>query len=457
MKTLYLECGMGAAGDMLTAALLELMPDPEAAVAELNGLGIPGVQFSKEAVSKCGIGGTHMTVKVHGEEESEEMFHHHHEHHDHSHEQEHDHESACHEHHHDHEHIHEGHEHHHDHTHEHTHEHSHEHTHGHTHEHAHEHGDDGHTHHHHSSLHDIEHIVCGHLNIPDQVKQDVMAVYGLIAEAESHAHGVPVTEIHFHEVGTMDAIADITAVCLLMNKIAPDQVIVSPVHVGSGHVHCAHGILPVPAPATAYILNGVPMYGGAVKGELCTPTGAALLKHFATRFGDMPVMRTETIGYGMGKKDFEQANCIRAMLGETEDAGDSVLQLECNVDDMTAEELGFAMETILEAGALEVYTVAAGMKKSRPGTILCVLCHEDAKETLVRVIFRNTTTIGVREHRCSRYTLKRSFETVQTPYGDVQKKLSSGYGVTREKYEYEDLARIAREQGPSLAEVRKSI
>ena len=453
MKTLYLECGMGAAGDMLTAALLELMPDPDAAVAELNGLGIPGVQFSKEAVSKCGIGGTHMTVKVHGEEESEEMFHHHHEHHDHLHEHEHDDESACHEHHHDHEHIHEGHEHHHDHT----HEHSHEHTHGHTHEHAHEHGDDGHTHHHHSSLHDIEHIVCGHLNIPDQVKQDVMAVYGLIAEAESHAHGVPVTEIHFHEVGTMDAIADITAVCLLMNKIAPDQVIVSPVHVGSGHVHCAHGILPVPAPATAYILNGVPMYGGAVKGELCTPTGAALLKHFATRFGDMPVMRTETIGYGMGKKDFEQANCIRAMLGETEDAGDSVLQLECNVDDMTAEELGFAMETILEAGALEVYTVAAGMKKSRPGTILCVLCHEDAKETLVRVIFRNTTTIGVREHRCSRYTLKRSFETVQTPYGDVQKKLSSGYGVAREKYEYEDLARIAREQGMSLAEVRKSI
>lgn len=453
MKTLYLECGMGAAGDMLTAVLLELMPDPEAAVAELNGLGIPGVQFSKEAVSKCGIGGTHMTVKVHGEEESEEMFHHHHEHHDHSHEHEHDHESACHEHH-DHLHEHEDHEHAHEHTHEHE---DHEHAHEHSHEHTHEHGDAGHTHHHHSSLHDIEHIVCGHLNIPEQVKQDVMAVYGLIAEAESHAHGVPVTEIHFHEVGTMDAIADITAVCLLMNKIAPDQVIVSPVHVGSGHVHCAHGILPVPAPATAYILNGVPMYGGAVKGELCTPTGAALLKHFATRFGDMPAMRTAAIGYGMGKKDFEQANCIRAMLGETEDAGDSVLQLECNVDDMTAEELGFAMEMILEAGALEVYTVAAGMKKSRPGTILCVLCHEDAKETLVRVIFRNTTTIGVREHRCSRYTLKRSFETVQTPYGDVQKKLSSGYGVTREKYEYEDLARIAREQGLSLTEVHKGI
>lgn len=474
MKTLYLECGMGAAGDMLTAALLELMPDPDAVVAELNGLGIPGVEFSKEAMSKCGIGGTHMTVKVHGEEESEEMFHHHHDHGtfedcketdenhqdqnhlDHSHAHVHSHESACpvheeHDHHHDHDHSCEAHEHHHDHqvvtgfddTHH--------------HEHTHEHSHDGHHHHHHSSLHDIKHIVCDHLNLPEQVKQDVMAVYGLIAEAESHAHGVPVTEIHFHEVGTMDAIADITAVCLLMHHIAPDQVIVSPVHVGSGHVHCAHGILPVPAPATAYILNGVPMYGGAVKGELCTPTGAALLKHFATRFGDMPVMRTEAIGYGMGKKDFEQANCIRAMLGETEDAGDSVLQLECNVDDMTAEELGFAMETILAAGALEVYAVPVGMKKSRPGTLLSVLCHEDQKEKLVRVIFQNTTTIGVREHSCSRYTLKRSFETVQTPYGEVQKKISSGYGVTREKYEYEDLARIAREQGISLAEVRKSI
>lgn len=442
MKTLYLECGMGAAGDMLTAALLELMPDPDAVVAELNGLGIPGVEFSREAMSKCGIGGTHVTVKVHGEEESEEMFHHHHEDEEHHHDHEHSHED--HDHHHDYDHSCEAHAHHHDH--DHTHE---EQTHAHHHDHTH--------HHHHSSLHDIEHIVCDHLHLPEPVKEDVMAVYGLIAEAESHAHGVPVTEIHFHEVGTMDAVADITAVCLLMHRLAPDQVIVSPVHVGSGQVHCAHGILPVPAPATAYILKDVPMYGGAVKGELCTPTGAALLKHFATRFGDMPVMRTEAIGYGMGKKDFEQANCIRAMLGETEDAGDQVLQLECNVDDMTAEDLGFAMETILAAGALEVYTVPVGMKKSRPGTLLSVLCHEDSKEKLVRVIFQNTTTIGVREHSCSRYTLKRSFEKVQTPYGEVQKKISTGYGVTREKYEYEDLVRIAREQGLSLTEVRKRV
>ncbi len=404
MKTLYLECSMGAAGDMLTAALLELLPDPEAALAELNALGIPGVTFQKEGISKCGIGGTHVTVRVQGQEESEEMFRHH--------------------------------------------------------GHAHIVGEGTHHHeeaHHHSGLHDIRHIVQDHLQLPEAVQQDVLAVYDILAEAEGHAHGVPVTEIHFHEVGTMDAIADITAVCFLMHRIAPAQVIVSPVHVGSGHVHCAHGILPVPAPATAHILQGVPMYGGSVQGELCTPTGAALLKHFATRFGDMPVMRTEKIGYGMGKKDFAQANCIRAMLGETMDSGDEVVQLSCNVDDMTAEELGFAMEALLSAGALEVYTVPVGMKKSRPGTILSILCRETEKEKLLQLMFRQTSTIGVRETICRRYTLTRRFEKVETPYGEIQKKISSGYGVTREKYEYEDLARIAREQNLSLAEVRKNL
>ena len=408
MKTLYLECSMGAAGDMLTAALLELLPDPEAAVEELNALGIPGVTFHRETVEKCGIGGTHVTVLVRGEEETEEMLHHH----------------------------------------------------GHVHNteelSAQQHHDETH-HHHHSGLQEIEHIVCDHLKLPAQVQEDVLAVYRLIAEAESHAHGVPVPEIHFHEVGTMDAIADVTAVCLLMHRIAPEQVIASPVHVGSGHVHCAHGILPVPAPATAHILKGVPIYGGAVQGELCTPTGAALLKHFADRFGEMPVMRTEKIGYGMGRKDFEQANCIRAMLGETEDSGDRVVKLECNVDDMTAEELGFALEEVLAAGALEAYTTPVGMKKSRPGTIFSILCREADREKLLRVMFRHTTTIGVRESICRRYTLMRRFETVQTPCGAVQKKISSGYGVSREKYEYEDLARIAREQKLSLAEVRRRL
>ena len=280
-----------------------------------------------------------------------------------------------------------------------------------------------------------------------------MAVYRLIAEAESQAHGVPVTEIHFHEVGTMDAVADITAVCMLMEEIAPDQVVASPVHVGSGQVKCAHGILPVPAPATAYILRGVPIYGGSIRGELCTPTGAALLRHFAAKLGDMPVMATQRIGYGMGKKDFEAANCVRVLLGETADKRDTVAELTCNIDDMTAESIGFAMETLFAAGALEVYTVPVGMKKSRPGVLLCTMCREADKDEMVRLIFKHTTTIGIREQVSNRYTLKRSVETVGTPFGQIRKKVSAGYGTRREKYEYEDLARIARQRGMSIEEV----
>ena len=252
----------------------------------------------------------------------------------------------------------------------------------------------------------------------------------------------------------MDAIADITAVCLLMEKLAPDRVVVSPVHVGSGHVHCAHGILPVPAPATAYILRDVPIYGGAVKGELCTPTGAALLKYFAHSFGDMPVMKTEAIGYGMGKKDFECANCVRALLGQTAEQRETVYELSCNVDDMTAEELGFAMDRLFDAGALEVYTAAVGMKKSRPGTLLCVLCEEQDREAAVKAIFQHTTTLGIRESVCGRYTLRRSTAIVNTPWGDVRRKDSAGYGVNRSKLEYDDLAKIARERGMSLRQVR---
>ena len=199
------------------------------------------------------------------------------------------------------------------------------------------------------------------LDLSSKVREDILTVYRLIAEAESHIHDRPVTDIHFHEVGTLDAVADVTAVCLLMAELKPEQVIVSPIHVGSGQVRCAHGILPVPAPATAYLLRDVPIYGGAVKGELCTPTGAALLKHFATRFGEMPPMRTERIGYGMGKKEFEAANCVRALLGETADRVDDVVELACNVDDMTAGELGFAMEQLFAAGAREVFTVPIGM------------------------------------------------------------------------------------------------
>lgn len=409
MKTLYLDCSMGAAGDMLAAALLELLPDPDAFVAELNALAIPDVKFSRETSVKCGITGTHLQVTVHGEEEDA-----------------------------------------HDHHHAHSHDHHHDHAHAHHHDHA-------HSHHHHASLHDIEHIVRGHLSLPATVADNVMAVYRLIADAESKAHGKPVSEIHFHEVGTMDAIADITAVCLLMHRLAPDEIIVSPVHVGSGQVHCAHGILPVPAPATATILQDVPIYGGSIQGELCTPTGAALLKHFASRFGEMPVMRTSAIGYGMGKKDFPAANCVRALLGERSAASDDVIELCCNIDDMTGEAIGYAFDKLFAAGALDVYTIPIGMKKSRPGHLLHVICREAEKDALVRALFAHTTTIGIRENRFRRYTLDRHIETIETSDGPVRRKCSTGYGVSREKFEHDDLARIADAQGLSLREAEARI
>ncbi len=443
MKTLYLDCSMGAAGDMLTAALLELIDDREQFVKELNEVGIPDVEFTAEPSVKCGITGTHMTVKVKGQEEDEHMHEHHHHDHDHDHEHHHDHD-------HDHEHTHE-HEHHHDHDHEHHHDHDHDHDHH--HEHSHEHG---HTHSH-NDLHGIEHIVDDHMFLSEKVRNDVLAVYRLIAEAESRVHGMPVDEIHFHEVGTMDAVADVTAVCMLMEKIAPDAVIASPVHVGSGTVKCAHGILPVPAPATALILKDIPVYGGEIRGELCTPTGAALLKHFVQKFEQMPLLKIEKIGYGMGKKDFPQANCVRAVLGESRDGSETVLELSCNVDDMSAEEIAYATEKLMEEGARDVYTVPIGMKKSRPGTLIRVICTEDMRDHLVECIFRHTTTIGLRQTETKRFTLRREVRTLDTEFGPVRVKASSGYGVKREKLEYEDLAAIAREKGLSVSEVRSRI
>lgn len=385
MRTLYIDCGMGAAGDMLTAALLELLPDKEKFIQRMNSLGIPGVTVTAENSTKCGITGTHISVKVHGEEEGED-----------------------------------------------------------------------HHHHHHGSMEEIRAIVNG-LPIPAMVKLDVMAVYQEIAQAESFAHGVPVSHVHFHEVGAMDAIADVTAVCLLMQELDADRVVASPVHVGSGSVRCAHGILPVPAPATAYILKGVPIYGGSIPGELCTPTGAALLKHFVEEFGDMPPMKVASIGYGMGKKDFERANCVRVMLGETQERSESVLELRCNLDDMTGEAVGFALEQLMEQGALDAFTMPIGMKKSRPGILLTVLCREAEREKFISLLFQYTTTLGVRETVCRRATLQRHTETVDTPYGPVRKKVSSGYGITRGKYEYEDLAKIARERGKSIPSILEEL
>lgn len=475
MKTLYIECAMGAAGDMLTAALLELLPDKEAALAKLNAMGIPGVVFEAEPSAKCGITGTHMRVLIHGEEEESVPCGHTH----------------AHAHHHEHDHAHENHhEHEHDHVHEH-HAHCHDHEHHHDHEHEHHHHDRVH-HHAHHGMAEIRRLIA-ELAVSETVKEKVLAVYQSIAEAESRVHGAEVDQIHFHEVGSMDAVADVTAVCLLMELLAPEQVIVSPIHVGSGTVLCAHGRLPVPAPATALILEGMPIYGGSVQGELCTPTGAALLKTFVDSFGPMPPMTVAKTGYGMGTKDFEQANCLRAMLGESftmngtaskmqtgqdaegENTGSRgaagkdtetenpaaregrITEISCNLDDMTGEDIAFAAEHILQAGALDVFTESIYMKKGRPAVKLTVLARPEDEERLAGEIFRHTSTIGVRIHTDRRYELARRSEQRKTPLGTIEVKISEGCGVRKEKIEFASLKQIAETSGKRLAEVRAAL
>lgn len=398
MKTLYLDLSMGAAGDMLNAALYELLGAAEQKaeyITLMNALGLDGVSVTPEKSVKMGITGTHMTVTIDGVTEGSG-----HDHHDHDHD----------------------------------------------HSHA----------HHHSSMAEIESIVKA-MPVSEKVKKDVMSVYMIIAGAESAAHGVPVSKIHFHEVGMMDAIADVTGVCILMEKLAVERVVASPVHVGCGHVRCAHGLMPVPAPATARILEGIPIYGGTIRGELCTPTGAALLKYFVNQFGDMPVMRIAKTGYGMGTKDFDAVNCVRIMLGETDEKGTDIVELSCNLDDMTPERISFCMERLFDAGALDVYTVPVVMKKSRLGTMLCVMCDAKLREDMIRLIFKHTTTIGVRENISHRYTLNRKISMVNTPYGELRVKNSEGFGVQRAKYEYEDLARVAKGISESIEKVEKNL
>ncbi len=409
MKTLYIECKMGVAGDMLTAALVDLFENQQEVVNKLNTMNVPNVEYILEEDEKCGIHGKHMKVLVQGHEEDVEHLHSHNDdgqHHE---------------------------KHHHD-----------------------EHEEHVHSHEHHS-LYEIEDII-ENLTVGKDVKSDIREVYQLLAEAEGNVHGKPVSQIHFHEVGNMDAIADISAVCYLLHELDTDKVIISPINVGSGTVRCAHGILPVPAPATAYLLNGIPSYESiTIQSELCTPTGAALVKYFAFEFSPQPVMEVHKIGYGMGKKDFPQANCVRAILGETVDEVEQIIELACNIDDMTSEEIGFATDSLLKAGALDVYTIAIGMKKNRPGILLTCMCKLDQRDQMLKEIFKNTTTLGIRESLSNRYVLTREMSKLNTPYGEVRVKKSYGYDVCRTKLEYEDIAGISRRTGKSILDLKAEL
>ena len=490
MKTLYIECNMGVAGDMLMGALYELCEQKEKFLSDMNQAFAPyGVTLSAEPAVKCGISGTHMKVAVHGEEEhshNENTLMHSHEHiHGedtlmHSHEHIHGEDTLMH----SHEHIHD----------ENTLMHSHEHIHGedtlmhshglshdedtHMHVHDHIHDENEHTHTHDDKSHHKHHHTHAHtsytqileqihtLPFPSSVKDSAAAVYRLIGEAESKVHHSTLDQIHFHEVGSIDALVDVTGCAYLLSLLAPETILCSPVHVGNGFVHCAHGTLPVPAPATAELLKGIPFYSGNIQGELCTPTGAAVLKHFATSFKAMPPMNVTEIGYGMGSKDFSAANCVRVFLGESSSSFDAapsfddcVLSISCNLDDMTGEAVGFATELLLQAGALDVYTIPLQMKKNRPGILLTCICEPKDRERLTSLFFLHTTTRGVRYQMFDRVKLTSEIETCHSTYGDVRVKKSSGYGVEKEKAEFEDLKAISAVHNyeVSLDQIRDTI
>ena len=405
MKTLYLECSMGAAGDMLMAALYELLEDKPAFLDTMNRLGLPGVRLEARGASTCGLAGTHMAVTVDGHEEEEHGS-------DHHSGQDHDHGA----------------------------------------EHAH--------HHHHATPGHIAGLIDA-LSLPEEVKAHARGIYDAIAQAEAKAHGCPVGEVHYHEVGALDAVADVVGTCYALYLLRPDRILASPVHVGSGTVRCAHGVMPVPAPATAHLLTGVPIYGGEVRGELCTPTGAAVLTHFVQRFGAMPSMAVQAVGVGVGSRSFDRPNCVRAFWGESEEAAGpsdgEIVELVCNLDDMTPESLAFACARLLELGALDVYTVPGTMKKGRPGWVLTALCPPAREEELARHILAETTTNGLRARRCGKYFLTPGAGQVQTQWGPVRLKLARGHGVSHSKPEFEDAAALAREKGLPYSQVMAEV
>ena len=402
---------MGAAGDMLAGALVSLLSkeEQESFIKMINNIGVDGVKVSISDDAKCGIVGKHFKVEIDGVEE-------------HSHDV------------HEHEHHHEHHEHHHE-------------------------------HHHHGKgpfPKELEAVTEKFNNIlADDVaivgQSDIKGVYELLAEAEAKVHGKDVSEIHFHEVGMKDALIDIASVVYLMNKLKVDKVVVSPVNVGFGKVKCAHGILPVPAPATAELVKGIPTYAGRFEGELLTPTGAALLKYYADEFSYQPLMNVIKCGYGTGNKNFESANVVKAVLGEVTDEliSENVIELNCNVDDMSAEDMAYATKALIENGAKDAFVTPVIMKKGRSGMLLTVLCSAIDKERFVSLIFKHTSTIGIRVKETERIILNRHEETVHTKLGDVRVKYSEGYGVKREKPEFEDLRKLAEENNISVAEARK--
>ncbi|MDQ6421543.1 nickel pincer cofactor biosynthesis protein LarC [Paenibacillus sp. LHD-117] len=439
MRTLYLDCISGIAGDMTLSALVDLGADPTYIESHLRKLPIDDFTMAFIPVNRKGITAKWLDLKF-----AEHAHSHNHEH-DHGH-------SHTHSHSHDHDHGH-------SHTHSHSHDHDHDHapSHGHAHAHSHDHG------HHHDHEHrkatDIMAMIRSS-SMPERVKARSIAIFEVIAAAEGKIHGMDPAEVHFHEVGAMDSILDIIGVCLALESLDIGEIIVSPVPVGHGRIRIAHGVYPIPAPATAEILTGVPLSAFTAQGELTTPTGAGIAKALAASFGSTPGGVIERIGYGAGTKDFDHPNVIRAVLyRESQSASDETIAvLETQVDDMTGERLGYTMDRLFAAGALDVYYTPVFMKKNRPGVLLTVLCQPKDKVRCEDILLRETSTFGVRSYSADRRILSRSWIDVNTRYGNVRvKQAFEGEKLVKSAPEYEDAAEAARQFGVALEEVYQEV
>ncbi|HKB02976.1 MAG TPA: nickel pincer cofactor biosynthesis protein LarC [Gemmataceae bacterium] len=311
-------------------------------------------------------------------------------------------------------------------------------------------------------LPDVEAILAKGKLTPRQ-RDRALAIFRKLASAEAAVHGMPVERVHFHEVGALDSIADIAGAAVAIDLLGVDRITCRSVPPGRGSVKCAHGLMPVPAPATAHLLQGMPLAQAPVTGELVTPTGAAILATVVNEFTDQPAMTVERIGCGAGKKDFwEQPNVLRVFVGaaadeRSEDESDTVTVLETNLDDVAPEVIGYTFDRLFAAGALDVFAVPVHMKKNRPGTLLTVIAPAAAAPALEAILFRETGTFGVRRHTATRTKLRREPVTVSTPWGPVQAKKGWRDGVELIAPEYEDCARIARAHDIPLRAVYEAV
>ena len=439
MRIAYLDCFSGISGDMFLGALVDAGVPPELLQRTARALNV-GAELEISRVQRNGISSTKVDVIVNGEKDlpREEFW-----------------EKQR----------------------EHSHRHSDGTVHSHPHEHAHEHGEHSHAelhphHHEHRGLNEIRKIIES-AGIPETAKRTALAIFQALGEAEAKVHDKDLETIHFHEVGSADAIIDIVCASVGAHALGVDEWHCSALNVGGGVVHCAHGTLPVPAPATVELLRGAPVYSSGIQKELVTPTGAAIVKTLVKEFGDFPSMSISGTGFGAGSRDLKgQANVLRLTIGETSPAimstrasqgrtatarlesDESVTVLEATIDDMTPQVFGFVLERLLEEGALDAFGLPVQMKKSRPGMLLTVLSRNEDAQRLSELIFSETTTIGLRVRKEGRITLQREWVPVETRWGTVRIKLARSHEEELNAApEFEDCRKLAIEHRVALKRV----